>query len=102
MSARYRRQWREYRTAAGSRPVRNFIDKLTDDEAAAVFAGMREVREDGASAARHLRDDIYEVRVEAATRSFRLLFSCEGRYSHILLSLSIYEKRTQKAPTQEI
>ena len=32
----------------------------------------------------------------------RLLFSCEGKYSQVLLSLSIYEKRTQRAPTQEI
>jgi phage-related protein len=46
--------------------------------------------------------DIYEVRADAATRSFRPLFSCEGKYSQVLLSLSVYEKRTQKAPTQEI
>ena len=42
------------------------------------------------------------VRADAATRSFRLLFSCEGRFSHILLSLSVYEKRSQRAPSQEI
>jgi len=60
------------------------------------------VKQHGTAAARHLRGDIYEVRADAATRSFRLLFSCEGKYSHVLLSLSIYEKRTQKAPPQEI
>jgi phage-related protein len=63
---------------------------------------MREVRERGTTAARHLRGDIYEVRADAATRSFRLLFSCEGKYSQVLLSLSLYEKRTQRAPTREI
>jgi len=63
---------------------------------------MREVRELGTSAARHLRGDLYEVRADAATRSFRVLFSCEGKYSQILLSLSAFEKRTQKAPTREI
>lgn len=97
-----RRQWREYRTVSGARPVKAFVEKLTDKEAGAVAAGMRDVREHGIAVARHLRGDIYEVRIEAATRSFRLLFACEGRYSQILLSLSIFEKRTQKAPSQEI
>jgi phage-related protein len=82
--------------------VKEFLAKLSDEEVAAISAGMREVRQRGTAAARHLRDDIYEVRADAATRSFRLLFSCEGKYSQVLLSLSIYEKRTQKAPTQEI
>jgi phage-related protein len=60
------------------------------------------VRERGTAAARHLRGDVYEVRADAATRSFRLLFSCEGKFSQVLLSLSVYEKRTQRAPAQEI
>jgi len=63
---------------------------------------MRDVKDRGTAAARHLHGDIYEVRADAATRSFRLLFSCEGKYSQVLLSLSVYEKRTQKAATQEI
>lgn len=63
---------------------------------------MRDVREHGTAAARHLRGDIYEVRADATTRSFRLLFSCEGKYSQILLSLSVFEKRSRKAPPQEI
>ena len=75
---------------------------LNDEEVAAIVAGMRDVRDRGTVAARHLRGDIYEVRADAATRSFRLLFSCEGRYSQVLLSLSAYEKRTQKTPPREI
>src|SRR5215510_3651960 len=102
MTRQHRRQWRDYKTAAGARPVKEFLAKLTDEEVAAIAAGMRDVREHGTAAARHLRGDIYEVRADAATRSFRLLFSCEGKYSQVLLSLSIYEKRTQRAPTQEI
>lgn len=82
--------------------MKEFLAKLSDEEVAAISAGMREVRQRGTIAARHLRGDIYEVRADAATRSFRLLFSCEGKYSQVLLSLSVYEKRTQKAPTQEI
>ena len=102
MALKFRRQWRDYRTLGGARPVKEFLGKLTDEEVAAIAAGMRDVRDRGNAAARHLRGDIYEVRADAATRSFRLLFSCEGRYSQVLLSLSVYEKRTQKTPTQEI
>ena len=102
MARQHRRQWRDYRTPAGGRPVKEFLAKLADEEVAAIAAGMRDVRERGTAAARHLRGDVYEVRADAATRSFRLLFSCEGKYSQVLLSLSIYEKRTQRAPTQVI
>ena len=102
MVQRYHRQWRDYRTPSGARPVKEFLARLTDEEVAAIAAGMRDVKQRGTVAARHLRGDIYEVRADAATRSFRLLFSCEGKYSHVLLALSAYEKRTRKAPTQEI
>jgi phage-related protein len=102
VAPKYRRQWRDYRTPGGARPTKDFFAKLNDEEAAVLVAGMRDVRDRGTTAARHLRGDIYEVRADAATRSFRLLFSCEGKYSQILLSLSVYEKRTQRAPAREI
>lgn len=97
-----RRQWRDYRTRAGGRPVKAFLDDLTDEEVAAVVAGMKEVADRGLPAARHLRGEIYEVRADASTRSFRVLFSVEGRYSQVLLSLSAFEKRTQKTPPREL
>jgi phage-related protein len=99
---RRRRQWRDYRTAVGRRPVKEFLDGLTDEEAAAVVAGMKDVAELGLPAAKHLRGDIYEVRADAATRSFRLLFSAEGRFNQVLLSLSAFVKKTQKTPTREL
>jgi phage-related protein len=82
--------------------VKAFITELTDEEAAAVVAAMKEVKDDGLQAARHLRGPIYEVRADAATRSFRLLFAAEGRFSHVLLALSAFEKRTQKTPAREL
>jgi hypothetical protein len=75
------RRWRDYRTAAGARPVKAFLDGLADEEVAAIVAGMSEVAGLGLVAARHLRGDVYEVRADARTRSFRLLFSTEGRRS---------------------
>jgi hypothetical protein len=58
--------------------VKAFIDELTDEEVASIVAGMKEVAERGLPAAKHLRGDIYEVRADAATRSFRVRFSTEA------------------------
>jgi putative component of toxin-antitoxin plasmid stabilization module len=66
---------------------------LSDDEAAAVVAGLKDVARNGLGAARHLRGDIYEVRIEARVRSFRVLFAVEGK--HVLLALSAFVKKTR-------
>jgi phage-related protein len=79
-----------------------FLDALTDEEVAAIVAAMKEVATRGIVAAKHLRGDVYEVRADAATRSFRVLFATEGRQSQVLLSLSAFEKRTQKTPPREL
>jgi hypothetical protein len=52
-----RRRWRDYRTAAGRRPVKEFLSGLTDSDAAAIVAAMKEVQEKGLLAGRHLRGD---------------------------------------------
>lgn len=44
-------RWRDYRTRAGRRPVKDFIDGLSDEDAAEVVAAMAEVREEGLDAA---------------------------------------------------
>jgi len=63
---------------------------------------MKDVAEQGLVAAKHLRGDVYEVRADAPTRSFRLLFSSEGRFGQILLSLSAFVKKTRKTPPREL
>jgi phage-related protein len=98
--SRYRLRWRDYRTLAGARPVKAFLDTLTDREVAAVVAAMREVAEYGISRARHLRGDVYEVRTSADRRSLRILFSQEARF--VLLALSGFMKKTAKTPPSEI
>jgi phage-related protein len=99
-SKRARRRWRDYRTPSGGRPIREFFEVLTRDEAIEVAAAMNDVARNGLEAARHLRGEIYEVRAEATTRSFRLLFALETKF--ILLGLSAFQKKTQKTPKQEI
>ncbi len=63
---------------------------------------MKDVAERGLTASRHLRGDVYEVRADASTRSFRVLFAAEGKRGQVLLSLSAFEKRTQKTPAREL
>lgn len=102
MSAERTRRWRDYRTAAGRRPVKQFIDGLRDNDAAAVVAAMKDVRENGLAAARHLRGEIYEVRADGDRQTFRILFAPEGRRSQVLLSLEGFSKKTQRTPPEKI
>jgi hypothetical protein len=75
VSTEPKRRWRDYRTAAGRRPVKEFIDGLSDTDAAAVVAAMRDVCDTGLAAARHLRGDIHEVRADGDRQTYRILFA---------------------------
>jgi phage-related protein len=102
VSPEAKRRWRDYRTAAGRRPIKEFIDRLSDVDAAAVVAAMKDVRETGLAAARHLRGEIYEVRADGDRQTFRILFAPEGRRSQVLLALEGFSKKTQKTPSEKI
>jgi phage-related protein len=93
-----RRRWRFYTSAAGRKPVREFLDKLPDADAAGVAAAMAEVRTEGVAIARHLRGDIYELRADGGRQTYRLLFAVEGRRGQVLLALEAFSKKTQKTP----
>jgi phage-related protein len=93
-----RRRWRFYETAAGRRPVREFLDGLSGDDLADVLAAMRDVARNGMAVARHLRGDIYEVRAEGSQQTFRVLFSAEGRSGQVLLALEGFSKKTRRTP----
>ena len=97
-----RRRWRFYETVSGAKPVQAFLDKLTATEAAEVVAAMKEVPREGLRFARHLRGDIWEVRVQAERKAYRVLFSPEGRSQQVLLALEAFAKKTQKTPTRTI
>lgn len=97
-----RRKWRDYETRAGNRPVRDFIAGVSDEDAAEIAAGMREVRTRGLSAARHLQEAIYEVRVDGADVTYRILFAQQGSRGQVLLALEAFEKKTQKTPAKTI
>jgi phage-related protein len=94
----YQRQWRDYHTEKGARPIKEFLLGLPDEDRAAVLAEMEYVRAHGTSVARHVRQDIYEVRAFYDTKAYRILFACEGRFHHVLLALEGFQKKTQQTP----
>lgn len=98
----YERQWRDYRTESGARPVKDFLISLPDEDRAAILAEMEHVRQHGKAVARHLRGEIYEVRVFYNTKAYRILFACEGRFNQILLSLEGFQKKTQQTSNAAI
>lgn len=98
MAEHTRQRWRDYRTPGGRSPVSEFIDSLPDRDAAAVLAGMAEVRDGGTGAARHLRNGIWELRATGERSSYRVLFSEEGARGRVLLALAAFSKKTQRTP----
>jgi phage-related protein len=97
-----RRRWRDYTAPAGRRPIREFIDKFSYPDRAAVLAGMEDVRDRGLQAARHLDGDIWEVRVDGDRVIYRVLFAQEGSRGQILLTLDGFNKKTRKTPRSAI
>jgi len=94
----YKRQWRDYQTESGARPIKDFLLALPDEDRAAILEEMEYVRTHGTSVARHVRKDIYEVRAFYNTKAYRILFACEGRFHHVLLALEGFQKKTQQTP----
>ncbi len=98
----YKRRWRYYRTSGGACPIEKFLADLSRADAAAVYAAMKEVREEGTRVAHFIRDEIYEVISPGEDRTYRILFSQEGKHDHILLALEGFPKKTTKVPDSEI
>ena len=94
----YKRQWRDYHTASGVRPIKDFLLALLDEDRAAVLEEMEYVRQHGTSVARHVRKGIYEVHATYDTKAYRILFACEVRFHHVLLALDGFQKRRSKPP----
>ncbi len=101
---RYRRQWRFYRSAAGREPVRDFLDQVSDEDAAAIAAAMKQVRDTGRGHVdvNHLYHEIWQVEIDGMRVIYRLLFAEEGRFSQVLLALEIVNKKWQSAKSRHI
>jgi phage-related protein len=99
-----KRRWRDYQTTAGQRPVKKFLMSLSDEDRAAVADAMRQVRDKGErhGGARHLRQRVWEVRVDQGELTYRVLFASVGERGRILLSLDGFAKKTRKTPPATI
>jgi phage-related protein len=95
-------RWRDYQTASGRRPIKEFLAGLDDGDLASVVAAMKEVRQRGLEAARHLDGEIYEVRADGRGVIYRVLFAPEGKHKQVFLSLEAIKKKTQKTPQNAI
>ena len=95
-------RWRDYQTASGRRPVKEFLDGLDDEDLASVVAAMKEVRQQGLQAARHLEGEIYEARADGKGVIYRVIFAPQGKHKQVFLSLEALKKKTQKTPPQTI
>ena len=60
----HKRRWRQYKTANGNEPVREFLFQISAADRAEIATAMKEVEDEGLSAARHLRGNLYEVRAD--------------------------------------
>lgn len=67
-----------------------------------MVVAMREVKEEGMAVARHLDEDIYEVRTDGNRVTYRVLFAPQGKRKQVLLALEAFKKKTQKTPPQTI
>jgi len=97
-----RRRWRDYRTASGRSPVKDFILALPLAERAVIAAAMKDIALHGNSFAHDLRGDIYEVRARTSNRQFRLLYATEGRSDQVLLALHGIVKKSRTVPGSDI
>jgi phage-related protein len=95
-------RWRDYQTASGRRPIKEFLAGLDDEDLSSVVAAMKEVRQRGLEAARHLDGEIYEVRADGRGVIYRVLFAPEGKHKQVFLSLEAIKKKTQKTPSNAI
>lgn len=53
---------------------------------------------------KYIKYDIVQTEVRATynTKAYRILFACEGRFHHVLLSLEGFQKKTQQTPKANI
>ena len=63
---------------------------------------MKEVRQQGLKAARHLDGEIYEVRADGKGVIYRILFAPQGKRKQVFLSLEALKKKRQKTLPEAI
>jgi len=82
--------------------VKEFLDSLSDEDAADVIAAMKVVAKEGVRTAKHVEDEIYEVKAEGDRQTFRILFAREGEHDQVLLALEAFSKKQEPLSRETI
>ncbi len=87
-----------YRTSAGNDPVKKYLLALPAEEAAELYAHLKEIENNGLAAAvtRQLRGRLWEIKYRAQRLLFVLLPG--GR----LVLLHAFRKSSKKAPPRDV
>jgi phage-related protein len=88
----------------GTKPVEEYIDKLSPSEQAKTFAFIEHLKEKGPDMHRPyadlLEDGIHELRIKLTGEQVRILyFFC---YKDIIVLTNVFEKHIDKVPKSEI
>jgi phage-related protein len=94
-----------YQTSSGTRPVEEFLDSLSDQQAQKVAWVLRLVERLDRVPEQYLKklvgtDQLWEIRVQAGGKNYRLLGFFDGAV--LLILTSGFVKKQQKTPRQEI
>lgn len=94
-----------YRTVSGKCPVEVHFDSLTDEQAAKITWGLTLIRELDQIPSKYFKklvntNDIWEVRVDFGSNTFRLLGFFDGR--ELVVLTNSFQKKSQKTPLKEI
>ena len=94
-----------YRTASGHCPVEDHLDSLTDAQVTKIAWVLKLIREIDRVPSNYFKkltnsDDIWEIRVDFGSNTFRLLgFYC-GK--DMIILTNSFQKKSQKIPKKEI
>ena len=94
-----------YKSANGKCPVQEHLDTLPDKAVQKIAWTLRVVRDLDRVPTNYLKklvstDDIWEVRVDLARNTFRLLGFFDG--NDLIILTNSFQKKTQKTPAGEI
>lgn len=94
-----------YLTGAGKCPVQEHLDTLSDKQATKIAWVLKIIREIHPVPSNYFKklvntDDIWEVRVDVGSNTFRLLGFFSGR--ELIILTNSFQKKSQKTPLKEI
>jgi phage-related protein len=94
-----------YRTVSGKSPVEEFFDSLTDKQLQKVAWVLRIIRDLEYIPIEYFKklngtEEIWEVRIQSGSNSFRILGFFDG--SKFIVLTNGFAKKTQKTPIKEI